>query len=271
MTGWSATRSRRRAATAPASLESQRLSTASTASTNLTSAVHLPRPRTEAVTASNSRPVLSIVRTRRVDRRRGRAGRGRVRGGPGCPAGRGGGLVERVEAELAHVERVEPRTSAVAWPSAPQGAPVPPQGRAAARRGWLWTFETHDHRSQIPRRPGCAARRWRPRNLNARPGTRSRPTAATRSVWLGCCASGNCPRSGCPPRPRKQPGIWSEPARTPAAISCAPDIGSPSCCCARAWCGSRPPGPPNMSSGCAVTTSPAAGSSWSTTRPSTRC
>src|ERR1700712_1719154 len=100
MTGWSATRSRRRAATAPAParLESQRLSTASTASTNLTSAVHRPRPRAEAVTASNSRPVLSIVRTRRVDRRHGRAGRRRVRGGPGCPAGRGGGL-ERVEAD----------------------------------------------------------------------------------------------------------------------------------------------------------------------------
>jgi hypothetical protein len=46
----------------------------------------------------------------------------------------------------------------------------------------------------------------------------SRPTGATPPGWPGCCTSASCPGCTCPPWPRRPPGIWSGPARTPAGI-----------------------------------------------------
>ena len=63
---------------------------------------------------------------------------------------------------------------------------------------------------------GAIARWWPRRSWSARPGTRSRPTAATRNGSRGCCASGRSRGCGCPPRPRKRPGIWCELGRTAA-------------------------------------------------------
>ena len=70
---------------------------------------------------------------------------------------------------------------------------------------------------------GCSSSGWgvwwwpRP-SWNARLGIGSRPTGVTLSGWPGCCPSGNWLGCGCRPWPRRQRGIWSGPARTPALI-----------------------------------------------------
>jgi transposase len=46
-----------------------------------------------------------------------------------------------------------------------------------------------------------------PSKLERPPGIGSRPTGATLSASPGCCTSGNCPRCGCRPWPRRPPGI----------------------------------------------------------------
>jgi hypothetical protein len=65
-------------------------------------------------------------------------------------------------------------------------------------------------------RPGCAVSWSRRPSWNAHPGIGSRPTGATPNGWPGCCTSGSCRGCECRPRPRRQPGIWSGPVRTPA-------------------------------------------------------
>ena len=45
--------------------------------------------------------------------------------------------------------------------------------------------------------------------------TGSRPTHATRSIWLGCCGWTRSARWWCPAWSKKLPGTWSGPARTP--------------------------------------------------------
>jgi len=57
-----------------------------------------------------------------------------------------------------------------------------------------------------------------PSKLERPPGIGSRPTGATPSGWPGCCTSGSWLGCGCPPRPRRRPGIWSGPGKTPARI-----------------------------------------------------
>jgi hypothetical protein len=55
-----------------------------------------------------------------------------------------------------------------------------------------------------------------PRSWSAHPGIGSRPTGATLSGWPGCCTLGSCPGCGCRRWPRRRPGIWSGPEKTPA-------------------------------------------------------